>query len=178
MTVFALTAALAGPVLWTVTSRWERRTTIVLALGVFVLGNLIVGLAQNYPIALSGRVVAALGGSLLNAAVLGYVIAMTPVQHHGKALSFVLGGWMVATALGVPVGLVIGQSSWRFPLIMVAVVGSIALVGIMSGFPACTSRPHRSPTGSARSVNPGCSPRCSSRPESSAAATPASPTRC
>ncbi|WP_405071808.1 MFS transporter [Kribbella sp. NBC_01510] len=135
MTIFALTAALAGPVLSTVTSRWERRTTIVLALGVFVLGNLIVGLAQNYPIALSGRVVAALGGSLLNAAVLGYVIAMTPVQHHGKALSFVLGGWMVATALGVPVGLVIGQSSWRFPLIMVAVVGSIALVGIMIGLP-------------------------------------------
>jgi len=135
MSVFALTAALAGPVLGTLTSRWERRTTIALALGVFVLGNLIVGLARNYPIALGGRVVAALGGSLLNAAVMGYVIALTPVQHHGKALSFVLGGWMTATALGVPVGLVIGQSSWRFPMIMVAAIGSIALVGIVLKLP-------------------------------------------
>ncbi|MEU8226309.1 MFS transporter [Kribbella sp. NPDC048915] len=135
MSVFAFTAALAGPVLGTLTSRWERRTTIVLSLGVFVLGNLLVGVAANYPIALTGRIVAALGGSLLNAAVTGYVIALTPVQHHGKALSFVLGGWMTATALGVPVGLLLGQSSWRFPMILVAVVGTIALLGILLRLP-------------------------------------------
>ncbi|WP_020389177.1 MFS transporter [Kribbella catacumbae] len=135
MSVFAFTAALAGPVLGTLTSRWERRTTIVLALGVFVLGNLVVGIAANYPVALGGRVVAALGGSLLNAAVTGYVIALTPVEHRGKALSFVLGGWMTATALGVPVGLVLGQSNWRLPMIMVAVVGTIALAGILLGLP-------------------------------------------
>src|SRR5690242_11853782 len=41
MSVFAFTAALAGPVLGTLTSRWERRTTIALALAVFVLGNLV-----------------------------------------------------------------------------------------------------------------------------------------
>ncbi|GAA3091613.1 putative MFS family arabinose efflux permease [Kribbella aluminosa] len=135
MSVFAFTAALAGPVLGTLTSRWERRTTIALALGVFVLGNVVVAVATNYPVALSGRVLAALGGSLLNAAVTGYVLALTPSEHHGKALSFVLGGWMTATALGVPIGLVIGQSSWRFPMIMVAVVGTIALAGILLRLP-------------------------------------------
>ena len=135
VSVFALTSALAAPLLSTVTSRWERRRTIAWSLGVFVLGNLIVGLATNYPIALGGRVVAALGGCLLNAAVTGYVLALTPAKDHGKALSFVLGGWMAATALGVPVGLVIGQSSWRFPMILVAVVGTIALTGILLKLP-------------------------------------------
>jgi len=135
VSAFALTSALAAPVLGTVTSRWERRSTIALSLAVFVLGNLIVGLAPNYPVALTGRVVAALGGCLLNAAVTGYVIAMAPAQHRGKALSFVLGGWMTATALGVPVGLVLGQSNWRLPLILVAVVGTIALAGILLKLP-------------------------------------------
>jgi MFS transporter, DHA1 family, inner membrane transport protein len=135
VSAFALTSALAAPLLSTVTSRWERRRTIAWALGVFVIGNLIVGLATNYPIALGGRVVAALGGCLLNAAVTGYVLALTPAKDHGKALSFVLGGWMAATALGVPVGLVIGQSSWRFPMILVAVVGTIALAGILLKLP-------------------------------------------
>jgi MFS transporter, DHA1 family, inner membrane transport protein len=135
MSAFALTAALAAPVLSTVTSRWERRTTIALSLGVFVLGNLIVAMAPTYPVAFGGRVVAALGGCLLNAAVTGYAIALTPVQHRGKALSFVLGGWMAATALGVPVGLVLGQVDWRFPMILVAVVGSIALAGILIKLP-------------------------------------------
>ena len=135
MSVFALTAALAGPVLGTVTSRWERRTTIALSLAVFIAGNLIVGLATLYSVAIAGRVVAALGACLLNAAVTGYAIALTPERHRGKALSFVLGGWMAATALGVPIGLVIGQSSWRFPMIMVAVVGTVALVGILLKLP-------------------------------------------
>ncbi|MEI8412498.1 MULTISPECIES: MFS transporter [unclassified Kribbella] len=135
VSAFALTSALAAPLLSTVTSRWERRTTIALSLGVFVVGNLIVGLATSYSVALGGRVVAALGGCLLNAAVTGYVIALTPAKDHGKALSFVLGGWMAATALGVPVGLVLGQSSWRFPMILVAVVGTIALAGILLRLP-------------------------------------------
>ncbi|MEU4286767.1 MFS transporter [Kribbella sp. NPDC026596] len=135
MSAFALTAAFAGPVLGTLTSRWERRTTIAAALAVFALGNLIVGLATNYPIAFGGRVVAALGGCLLYAAVSGYVIAVTPVRHRGKALSFVLGGLLTATALGVPVGLLIGQSSWRLPMILVAVMGTMALAGILRGLP-------------------------------------------
>lgn len=135
MSVFALTAALAGPVLGTVTSRWERRTTIALSLAVFIVGNLIVGLATLYSVAIAGRVVAALGACLLNAAVTGYAIALTPERHRGKALSFVLGGWMAATALGVPIGLVIGQSSWRFPMILVALMGTIALAGILRGLP-------------------------------------------
>ncbi|GAB2686573.1 MFS transporter [Kribbella swartbergensis] len=135
VSVFALTAALAAPLLSTMTSRWERRRTIALSLGVFVLGNLIVGVAPTYAVALGGRIVAALGGCLLNAAVTGYVLALTPAKDHGKALSFVLGGWMAATALGVPVGLVLGQSSWRFPMILVAIVGTIALAGILLKLP-------------------------------------------
>ncbi|WP_433160764.1 MFS transporter [Kribbella sp. CA-247076] len=135
VSAFALTSAVAAPLLSTATSRWERRRTIAWSLGVFVLGNLIVGLATNYAIALGGRIVAALGACLLNAAVTGYVIALTPVKDHGKALSFVLGGWMAATALGVPVGLLLGQSSWRFPMLLVAVVGTIALAGILLKLP-------------------------------------------
>jgi predicted MFS family arabinose efflux permease len=135
VSAFALTSALAAPVLSTFTSRWERRRTIALALGVFVVGNLIVGVATTYQLALGGRIVAALGACLLNAAVTGYVLALTPAKDHGKALSFVLGGWMAATALGVPVGLVIGQSNWRFPMFMVAVAGTIALVGILLKLP-------------------------------------------
>ncbi|GAA1115686.1 MFS transporter [Kribbella jejuensis] len=135
MSAFALTAAFAGPVLGTATSRWERRTTIAVALAVFILGNLVVGLATTYAMAFAGRVLAALGACLLNAAVSGYVIAVTPVRHRGKALSFVLGGLLTATALGVPLGLLIGQSSWRYPMILVAAMGTIALVGILRGLP-------------------------------------------
>lgn len=157
VSAFALTSALAAPVLGAATGGWERRRTIALSLGVFVLGNLITAVAPGYPVALGGRVVAALGACLLNAAITGYVIHLAPERHRGKALSFVLGGWMTATALGVPVGLLLGQSSWRFPLIMVAVVGTIALTGILLKLPhlrlpAATLTQRLKPLGQARLV--------------------------
>lgn len=135
VSVFALTSALSAPVLGALTSGWERRRTIVGSIALFVVGNLVTALAPVYPVALGGRVIAALGAAVMNASITGYVIHLAPVEHRGKALSFVLGGWMTATALGVPVGLILGQSNWRFPLIMVAVVGTIALIGILIKLP-------------------------------------------
>lgn len=135
MSVFALTSAIGGPVLSTLTSSWERKRTISLALIVFVLGNVAVAFAPSFGLAMGGRVVSALGACLLNAAVVAYALEITPVRHRGKTLSFVLGGWMTATALGVPVGLLVGRSNWRIPLLLVAVVGTIALVGLLLKLP-------------------------------------------
>ena len=135
VSVFALTSALAAPILGAATSGWERRRTIACALAVFVAGNIVTAAAPAYGFAMAGRVIAALGGCLLGAAISGYVLHLTPLHQRGRALSFVLGGWMTATALGVPVGLVLGESSWRLPLIMVAAVGTIALVGIVLKLP-------------------------------------------
>ncbi|GAA1144827.1 MFS transporter [Microbacterium natoriense] len=135
MAVFALTSALAGPVLSALTGGWERKATIVGALGVFVIGNLVVALAPTYAVAMTGRVVSALGGALLNAVISAYVVAKTPPERRGRALSLILGGWLTATALGVPLGLLLGQSDWRIPLFLVVAVGSAALVGILLRVP-------------------------------------------
>lgn len=141
VSIFALTSAVAAPLLGTATSGWERKRTISLALAVFILGNLVVAVAPVYAVALLGRVLAALGGCLLNAAISGYVLHLAPPEQRGRALSFVLGGWMTATALGVPVGLLLGQSSWRLPLLLVAVVGTVALVGILLRMPTLVLPP-------------------------------------
>lgn len=143
VTVFALTSALAGPVLGALTSGREQRATILAALAAFVAGNLATALAPGYGAALGGRVLAALGASILGAAVTGYVVHLVPEGQRGRALSFVLGGWMTATALGVPVGLLLGRSSWRLPLLMVAAVGILALIGIAARLPRLRHPPLR-----------------------------------
>ncbi len=133
--VFALTAAVAGPVLSSVTGRWERKLVISLSLGVFVIGNLMIAVSTSYAMAMSGRVVSAVGGALLSAVVSAYVVAASPPERRGRALAFVLGGFLTATALGVPVGLVIGQDDWRMPLFLVSAVGAVALIGILVNVP-------------------------------------------
>ncbi|GAA1719980.1 MFS transporter [Brachybacterium phenoliresistens] len=143
VTAFALTAALAGPLLGALTSGREQRATIMAALAAFIAGNVVSALAPTYAVALGGRIIAALGACILGAAVTGYVVHLVPERSRGRALSFVLGGWMTATALGVPVGLLLGQSSWRVPLLMVAAVGTLALIGIAARLPALRYPPTR-----------------------------------
>ncbi|WP_227468208.1 MFS transporter [Microbacterium sp. YJN-G] len=133
--VFPLTAAIAGPVLSALTGRWERKLIIAISLGVFVAGNLLIAIAPDYATAMAGRVVSAIGGALLSAVVSAYVLAKTAPERRGRALSFVLGGFLAATALGVPVGLVIGQQDWRLPLFLVTGVGAVALIGILINVP-------------------------------------------
>ena len=135
MTVFALTGAIAGPVLSALTGRWERKGTILGSLAVFVLGNLMVAVAPAFAWALAGRVVSAVGGALLAAVITSYVVAKTPPERRGRALSIVMGGWLAATALGVPLGLVVGQQDWRIPLFLVVVVGVLAIGGIVRSVP-------------------------------------------
>lgn len=133
--VFALTAALAGPVLSALTGGWERKGIISASLAVFVVGNLVIALSVNYAMAMGGRILSAIGGSLLSAVVSAYVLAKTAPERRGRALSFVLGGFLAATALGVPIGLVIGQEDWRLPLYLVTGVGAVALIGILVNVP-------------------------------------------
>ncbi|WP_102193832.1 MFS transporter [Microbacterium aurantiacum] len=135
MTAFAVTVALAGPLLGALTGRWERKAIILGSLAVFVVGNLIVAVAPTFAWAMTGRVVSALGGGLLNAVIAAYVIAKSPPERRGRALSLVLGGWLAATALGVPIGLVAGQQDWRIPMFMVVGAGSVALIGIVLKVP-------------------------------------------
>ncbi|MDQ0614317.1 DHA1 family inner membrane transport protein [Microbacterium sp. W4I4] len=133
--IFALTAAVAGPVLSALTGGWERKGVIAASLAVFIVGNLLVAVAPTYAQAMAGRIVSAIGGALLSAVVSAYVLAKTAPERRGRALSFVLGGFLAATALGVPVGLIIGLDDWRLPLYLVSAVGAVALVGILINVP-------------------------------------------
>ncbi len=62
--------------------------------------------------------------------------ALLPPERRGRALAIVSGGFSVAVALGVPTGAFIGNHlGWRVTFIAVAVLASIATVGLVLGVP-------------------------------------------
>ncbi|GMA24508.1 hypothetical protein GCM10025864_22670 [Luteimicrobium album] len=66
-TAFALTYAVGSPALAAATGRWDRRTLLVLGLGVFLLGMVAQAAGPTYAVVLGGRVVAALGAAAFQA---------------------------------------------------------------------------------------------------------------
>ncbi|MEV6200067.1 MFS transporter [Streptomyces sp. NPDC051771] len=135
VTVFALTLALSAPVTGALTGGLDRRSALLVALGVFVVGNAVTALGTTYGVVMAARVVTAVGASAITAAASSTAAALAPPERRGRALAFVLGGLTLATALGMPLGTLVGGADWHLALWAVAGVGLLAALGIAVALP-------------------------------------------
>ncbi|WP_329625791.1 MFS transporter [Streptomyces sp. NBC_01255] len=138
VTVFALTLALSAPVMGALTSSLDRRSALLIALAVFVIGNAVTALGTTYEVVMAARVVTAVGAGIITAAASSTAAAIAPPERRGRALAFVLGGLTSATALGLPLGTLIGRADWHVTLWAVAGIGLLAAIGIAVGLPRVT----------------------------------------
>ncbi|QIB48161.1 MFS transporter [Streptomyces aureoverticillatus] len=138
VTVFALTLAVAAPVLGWATSALDRRTALLLALGVFVIGNAATAMAGSYGAVMGARVVTAAGAGIITSTAASAAVAVTPPERRGRALAFVLGGLTLSSAIGLPLGTLIGRGDWHLTLWAVAALGVVAALGIAFGIPRIT----------------------------------------
>uniref|UniRef100_A0AAU3GU59 MFS transporter n=1 Tax=Streptomyces sp. NBC_01401 TaxID=2903854 RepID=A0AAU3GU59_9ACTN len=135
VTVFALTMALSAPVMGALTSALDRRSALLIALGVFVAGNAATALGTSYAAVMAARVVTAVGSGVITSAASSTAAAVAVPERRGRALAFVLGGLSLATALGMPLGTLIGRTDWHITLWAVAGIGLVAAAGIAFGLP-------------------------------------------
>ncbi|MFI8367842.1 MFS transporter [Streptomyces sp. NPDC085466] len=135
VTVFALTLALSAPVTGALTGGLDRRSALLVALGVFVVGNAVTALGTTYGVVMAARVVTAVGASAITAAASSTAAALQPPERRGRALAFVLGGLTLATALGMPLGTLVGGADWHLALWAVAGIGLLAALGIAVALP-------------------------------------------
>ncbi|MFH8370541.1 MFS transporter [Streptomyces sp. NPDC018031] len=138
VTVFAMTMALSAPIMGALTSSLDRRKALLIALAVFVIGNAVTALGTSYGVVMAARVVTAVGAGVITSAASSTAAAIAPPERRGRALAFVLGGLTLATALGLPLGTLIGRADWHVTLWAVAGTGLLAAVGIMAGLPRVT----------------------------------------
>ena len=137
ITTFALTYALAAPLLAAVTSRLPRKPLMLVALLLFVGANLASAAAPSLTVLLVARVAAGLGAALYTPTASAAAVSLAGPERRGQALSIILGGLTVGTVFGVPAGTAIAQHvSWQASLIFVAVVGAAALLGLLVTLPA------------------------------------------
>ena len=136
ITTFALTYALAAPVLAALTSRLPRKPLMAVALVVFVAANLASAAAPNLAMVLLARIVAGVGAALYTPNASAAAAALAGPARRGQALSIILGGLTVGTVFGVPAGTAIGQHvGWQASLTFIAAVGAAALLGLLATLP-------------------------------------------
>lgn len=142
VTVFTIVYAVAGPVLAASTSAIPRRRLLIGAMGMFVLANLLGALAPAYWVILFARIIAGLGAAAYLAPAVSAAASVVPEGFGGRAYAMVVGGLSVATALGLPLGALVGQViSWRVTLMLIAGIAFIAVTGLAIALPEISPPP-------------------------------------
>ncbi|MFI6055538.1 MFS transporter [Streptomyces violascens] len=135
VTAFALTLAVAAPVLGWATSSMDRRKALMIALIVFAIGNVATALGTSYAAVLTARIVTAAGAGIITSSASSAAAVISPPERRGRALAFVLGGLTLSSAIGLPLGTLIGSSDWHITLWAVAALGLVAALGVAIALP-------------------------------------------
>ncbi|MFC5002453.1 MFS transporter [Dactylosporangium cerinum] len=140
VTAYALGLSIGGPVLTALTIRLGRRPLLWSTLAAWLVFNLVAVLTADFATFI---VVRAVTGSLQGLFVgLAFTagISMVPPERIGRAFSAVIGGFAVSTALGVPIGTLIGEAtSWEGAFLAIIGLGVLILAALILVIPPVPS---------------------------------------
>ncbi|MFE1364280.1 MFS transporter [Streptomyces anulatus] len=131
VTTFTAAYAVAGPLLSGRLTRGSTARALLIALGLFNLGNLVTTIAPGIEVFLASRVVAGVGAGILTAVATATAAAMVADHERGRAMSLVTFGLSAGTVAGVPVGMIIGQrAGWRWTMALVVLIGVVSMAAL------------------------------------------------
>lgn len=136
VTTYALGISLGGPIVSAMTTRFGRKTLLLAALVVYILGNLIAVLATSFGLLIVARLVTGpIHGLFIGVASVVAARLVAP-ERAGQAIGLVFGGIAVSTVLGVPLGTLVGQAmGWRAAFVGIVLLGVLALVATLALIP-------------------------------------------
>ncbi|MGI3197762.1 MFS transporter [Streptomyces sp. GLT-R25] len=142
ITVFAVGMIVGAPLMAMLTLRLPRRLTLVLALGIFAAGHVVVALSSSFALLLAARFLTALATGAFWAVANVVAARAAGPTASSRALGVVGAGAMLANVVGVPLGAFAGQlMGWRGPFWALAALGAAAMVLIARHVPHDGSGP-------------------------------------
>jgi predicted MFS family arabinose efflux permease len=130
-TAYALSYAILAPLIAAVAAHVPRKKLLIGSLSIFVVANLLTAVAPTFWFAIATRVLAGLGAAMFAPTATGTAAMIVPAGRRGFALSVIIAGLTFATALGSPMGTVIGGlGDWRYTMVFVAALAMAAGVGV------------------------------------------------
>lgn len=128
ITFFAITYAISGPVLYVLTSRFERKRLYLISLFVFFLANIFTYLSQSFTLIMLARVITAASTSLVVVLSVTVAARIATRKHQAKAIGLIYMGISSSLVFGVPLGvLVTEQFGWRVIFLAVAIMSLLAM---------------------------------------------------
>jgi DHA1 family inner membrane transport protein len=108
--------------------KFDRKNVLLVAYFGFLAGTVGCAFATNAATMIIARSVTGIFGGLISAQVLSIIADIIPYERRGQAMGMLMGGFALASVVGVPFGLYLAnQFNWYFPFLVVAGVGVLLL---------------------------------------------------
>lgn len=131
ITVFAFVFGLSAPILLFICRQMERKRLTIIALLVFLIGNIIAIVSPTFGVLIIARVISAIGGSLAVVLCINLASNIVEPAYRGRAIGLVVMGISGSLVLGLPIGVMLGNIfHWRAPFILVSALTACLIVAV------------------------------------------------
>lgn len=139
ITAYALGVVVGAPLLTVWTSRWRRRTLLLVLMALFTVGNVVAAFAPTAGTLVAARFVAGIPhGAYFGVASL-VAASLAGPGRQARAVSMVLLGLSVANVIGVPAATWLGEAmGWQAAFLAVGVIGALTVAAILVVVPEPT----------------------------------------
>lgn len=136
VTMFAFIFAIAGPILMGVTSRFSRRSLLLIFMVIFIVGNVLSVISMNYSLIMLSRIILAFSVSMLIGLAFSLSVKVVEPHQQPKAIGLTLMAISSAMVLGSPIGIFLSTTiGWKAIFVIIAGLSVICLLLIYRYFP-------------------------------------------
>jgi len=137
VSAFALMVAICGPVMPLLFSGINRKRVMLLALGIFVISNIISMVTTNFTVILIARIIPAIFHPVYVSMAFSVAATSVPKEEAPKAVSRIFVGVSAGMVLGVPVtSLIASETSFSMAMLFFAVVNALVFIATIFFIPS------------------------------------------
>lgn len=137
VSLFALVVAISGPTMPLLFSGINRKTAMLLVLGIFILGNIVSIFTTNFTVAIIARVIPAIFHPIYFTAAFAIAVQSVRKEEAPKAVSRVFIGVSAGMVVGVPIASFLASAiSFQVSMSFFALVNIIVFMATFVFFPS------------------------------------------
>lgn len=153
VTVYMLVVTVGGPAATVLTRRLPRRGLLVATMALATGCAAVSALADSYAVLVTGRLGSALAQALFMAVASQLAMAAVPAHRRTAAVARVFGGFALATVIGLPLGVLVGQAyGWHATFAVVAALSGAGMLGVLAFCPPVAAADAGSVAGTVRAL--------------------------
>jgi len=131
VSAYAFSAGISGLLTAGFADKFDRKKLLIFFYSGFILGTVLCGLANTYPLLLAARIITGLFGGVIGSISMAIIADLFALQQRGRVMGFVQLGFGASQVLGIPIGIYVANAwGWESPFLMTAGLAFIIAIVI------------------------------------------------